>query len=213
MISGGKGSAVVEEVESVENAMSSSPKHRWFRYNLRSVLVATTLMAVYLGIWTSSARRQRASTNAIVALGGSVTYDFQATTGRFVVDAVPVGPAWLRSILGRDWFDSVHGVGLYDADGATDELIAVSLHGVPDTRSLQLDRSNAGFETMAIVSKMKSLRNLMLHDTSVDDRGLQSLCRLSNLENLDLRGTRATEKGIRMLRAALPNCTITADWP
>jgi hypothetical protein len=191
--------------------MIEKRRRRRLRFSLRTALVLTTLVAACLGIWTSAARRQRAATDAIHALGGTVTYDFQAATGKFVANAIPPGPTWLRSILGRDWFDSVQGVGLYDADGATDKQIAASLLGVPDTRSLQLDGSKAGIETMASISRMKSLRNLMLHRTYVDDRGLPYLYELSSLENLDLRGTRVTEKGLQKLRSALPTCSITAD--
>jgi hypothetical protein len=189
------------------------PRHHRLQFSLRTALLLTTVIAVFLGFWTSSARRQRAATDAILALGGSVTYDFQAATGTFVADATPRGPIWLRFMVGRDWFDSVYGVGLYDADGASDEQIADSLRGVPDTRSLQLDRSSASIETMASISRMKSLRNLMLFGTAVDDRGLEHLYKLSSLQNLDLRGTRVTKQGVQKLQSALPNCTISADFP
>jgi hypothetical protein len=161
----------------------------------------------------SSARQQRAATAAIHALGGSVTYDYQAATGQFVRDATPPGPRWLRFLVGRDWFDSVQGVGLYDCDAATDEEIAASLRGVTDVRSLQLDRSNAGNVTMASIGSMALLRNLMMNGTDVDDAGLTYLYRLTELQNLDLRGTRVTEKGVQKLRETLPDCRITAGSP
>ena len=81
------------------------------RFGLRTLLILITLIALSLGWWSSSAMKQSRATVAISTLGGSVTYDYQAATGVFNRNATPAGPLWLRRLIGRDWFDTVHGVG------------------------------------------------------------------------------------------------------
>jgi hypothetical protein len=152
---------------------------RWLRFSLRWALIITTVIAVWLGLRASSAGRQRSAIAAVQAFGGGVTYDYQAATWKFDPHAVPHGASWLRVLLGPDWFDTVHGVGLYDANGAPDDEIAAALRGVPETRSLQLDRSKAGAATLAAIGRMTSLRNLMMYRTAVDDPSLAHLTKLT----------------------------------
>lgn len=188
--------------------MPTLSSRRWLRFGLRTMFTAMTATAVCLALWNSSARTQKDATAAVLVLGGHVTYEHQAATGKFVENATPPGPTWLRSIVGRDWFDTVHGVGLYSANGGSDDQIAATLRGLPDTRSLQLDGSKAGNVTMPRISQMTYLRNLMMCQTVVDDSGLTHLYRLTNLQNLDLRGTKVSPEGVKKLREALPKCNV-----
>ena len=88
------------------------PRHRWFQYSLRSFLVLLTALAVWLGIVVNRAREQREAVKAIEALGGAVAYDWQQDIppGTFPfyspVASQPPGPAWLRRIVGDDFFQN-----------------------------------------------------------------------------------------------------------
>ena len=65
-------------------------------------------------------RKERDAVEAIVKLGGSVTYDYEKVRG-----AKPPGPDWLRKFLGENFFSEVEGVTisgnavLTDAEGPT----------------------------------------------------------------------------------------------
>lgn len=66
--------------------------------------------------------------------------------------------------------------------------------------------SNAGLVHLA---DLKKLVFLSLAYTKIGNRGLIHLYGLSNLKELQLGKTKVTEKGIALLKAALPECNIT----
>ncbi len=69
----------------------------------------------WLGWKVREARQQQTAVSAIQRLGGFVTYDYEFDSqGRDVPNAAPPGPAWLRSLLGDDFFRNAYGVILVD---------------------------------------------------------------------------------------------------
>jgi len=85
---------------------------RYFTFSLRTMFVVLTALAVWLGIVVNRAREQQEAVKAIEAFGGSVFYDWQlqrAANGSkfFQRDGEPGGPAWLRKIIGDDFFQTV----------------------------------------------------------------------------------------------------------
>lgn len=87
--------------------MKPTPR-RWFQYSLRTFLVLMTALAVWLGVVVNRAREQREAVEAIEALGGAVTYDWELEPNR----KEPPGPGWLRTLIGDDFFQEVHEVAL-----------------------------------------------------------------------------------------------------
>jgi len=96
-----------------------SPSRRWFQYSLRSFLVVLTALAVWLGVIVNRARDQREAAEAIGALGGSVSYDYQLSPnlqlqfnpdGTFTLNESKAGPAWLQRLIGDDYFQNVERV-------------------------------------------------------------------------------------------------------
>jgi hypothetical protein len=185
-------------------------QRRWLRFSIRSLLAVVAAVCLLLGCWSSSAMKQARATAAITTLGGNVTYDYQSRTGIFNGNAIPSGPIWLRSLLGRDWFDTVYGVGLPGQRMVSDDDIASELLGLPHTRSLQLDMTHVGDRTLASVRRMSGLIHLSLFGTQITDEGLPNLYGLKKLTALDVRHTALTATGIAQLRAALPDCNIIA---
>jgi hypothetical protein len=72
-------------------------KRRWLQFSLRTLLVAVTLLAVWLGLWTDRARRQRVAVQRVRELGGDIRYDYENQKG-----GQPPGPEWLRRLLGDE---------------------------------------------------------------------------------------------------------------
>jgi len=79
----------------------------WFRFSLRTLLVAVALFGVWLGLRVNAARRQA---QAVVEIrnqrGGSVYYDFESKAEN-PADAKSWVPSWIISRTGPDLFHSV----------------------------------------------------------------------------------------------------------
>ena len=148
---------------------------RWLQFSVRTLLVFVTLSAVactWFVVKLQQARRQREAVKAIVEAGGSVVYDYEVTLGNGVPVAPsaprpkPPGPAWVRKLLGDDFFAKV--------------VVA----------RIQND---AGLEH---VRELTDLEELDLGGTQVTDAGLQHLRKLTRLGRLDLEGTQVTDAGL-----------------
>jgi hypothetical protein len=186
---------------------STEQTRHWTRFSIRTLLILVACISLPLGWWASSAMKQARATAAIKKLGGNVTYSFQVTSAGFRPNATPSGPSWLRTLLGRDWFDSVQGVQANEKT-VNDDNIASALRNLPDTRSLQLDFTQVGDRTLQSVGKMPKLLHLSLYSTNVTDDGLPSLYGLTKLTALELRNTKVTHDGIAKLKQALPACGV-----
>ena len=120
--------------------------------------------------------------------------------GGDIPNAIPPGPAWLRSLLGDDFFGNVHTVflrGEYITDADVERLKefkalrSLSLHGAQVT--------DAGLESLAGLTQ---LTELMLDGTRISDAGLERLPVLAKLDTLLLDGTQVTGVGLEHLKAA-----------
>src|SRR6185437_11305871 len=87
---------------------NESPR-RYLTFSLRTLFVLTTVFAVWLGVVVNRAREQREAVKAIEALGGTVAYDWdEFPFDPFASDKrhTPHGPAWLRWLIGDDYFQN-----------------------------------------------------------------------------------------------------------
>ena len=151
-----------------------SPKRRWFRFSLRTLLVVVVLLCLPLGWFAArlrDAERQRKAVEAIRAAGGAVKYDYQEAGGW---GAEPNAPAWLREVVGDDFFSDV---------------VEVHLLG-----------TTFGDESMEHLKRLTNLNGLGLNDTQVTDAGLDHIKRLPSLEALYLGGTDVTDAGLKSLK-------------
>src|SRR5215471_6511645 len=100
------------------------PKRRWFRFSLRTLLAGVAIVAVLIWIPVRRAREQRQAVDEILRRGGTVRFDFEKTGA-----TEPAGPAWLRRLLGDDYFRTVDEVFL-DGLAVTDDDLKI-LGGLP----------------------------------------------------------------------------------
>jgi len=198
-------------------------RRRWLQYSLRSLLIFTAICAVGAG-WLArrieQKRREREAADSLEKRGAQVVYDYQS----IYPDAEPYGPAWLRGLLGENFFSGVREVTfryrdsrLYDADlkdvGMLTSLESLDTWGQPEIgdaalsnlkrlttlRELSLNGAhitNAGLENL---SGMNRLRVLCLDETPVGDEGMSCLAGLTQLENLSLANTKVGDLGMRRL--------------
>ena len=128
------------------------------------------------------AERQREAVEAIRELGGNVRYDYQFDkAGSLMLEQEPPGPAWLRALVGDDFFADVLHVSFFMAPKAAEVNDVVFEH----------------------VKPLRRLEWLRLRGTQITDPGLLELNRLTELVYLDLSGTHVTDAGLNHLRGLI----------
>ena len=165
-------------------------KRRWFQFHLRVLLIFTLIIAVGCAWLASKKQRERQAVKLILSKGGQVGFDYQKWTtpaGQkgFLPTKEPPGPAWLRAILGNDFFGEVVFV-FFDYNKPSNLTDA-------DLESLK---------------HLTQIEQLWLPGSNVTDAGLVHLRGMTKLRYLDFRGSSVTDAGINDLKKALPNCDI-----
>jgi len=131
------------------------------------------------------AERQRRAVEAIEKAGGWVSYDYEMDedglhTGR----AESSAPAWLRKLLGEDFFADVVAVGF----------------SVPSSSVYSEANTDVGDLGIEHLGALENLEWLNLSDTRVTDGGLQHLRGLTRLEVLWLSCAPITDDGLHDLK-------------
>ena len=172
-------------------------KLRWYQFSLRSLLIFVTLWAIpcsWLGVKMKQAREQKAAVEWILGAKGFVKYDYE-TQG-----ATPPGPAWLRRLLGDDFFAHVSRVDLMGPE-ITDVALE-RLLWLPQLEKLDLFATQTTDTGLRYVEELSNLRELDLVFARVTDAGLGHLKGLSRLRTLDLGYTRVTDAGLEQLKGS-----------
>ena len=167
---------------------------RHYQFRIRTLLVLTAAAAVafsWLAVERTQAAKQQAVVEAIVKLGGSVTYDGLTMTGEMP------GPAWLQKLLGTDFFMAVGGVRLDKTKVADADL--ENLKELSQLHWLYLDDTNITDAGLAHLGGLTKLQALTLSRTRITDAGLTSLKGLTRLYSLMLIGTEVTDAGLEHL--------------
>lgn len=192
---------------------SASRKRRWYQYSLRTLLIVMVLASVgmsWLTVKMRRAARQREAVEAIRKLGGWVVYDYQSGSA---ARPTPPGPAWLRRLLGDDFFAEVTDVQVNREAGLTHLTSFPKLRDLglgycgafsgPDTEALYehlRDLSGTTDATLEHLPELGQLERLRLQYTHVTDAGLERLKGGTHLQGLDLTGTVITDAGVAHLQ-------------
>lgn len=82
--------------------MTNTPKHRWYQFSLKTLLVGLTVLCIgpggYVAYEQTKARKQKAAVEAIEVLGGIV----------FLNDDSPPRSETMRHILGDERFGTLY---------------------------------------------------------------------------------------------------------
>ncbi|MCE9552953.1 MAG: hypothetical protein K8T91_06195 [Planctomycetes bacterium] len=172
-----------------------------FQFRLRTILILTTIIAVWIGWWSYKARQQREVVRVVTRLGGFVTYDFMVDqSGQLVANAPPTIPTWLDV----DYFSNVVRVNL-DGTDVTDADLE-HLKCLAEMRWLNLFNTkitDAGLENLKGLSKLERLE--LGSAAYVTDAGLEHLKGLTQLRGVYLGGTQISDQGEARLRRSLPS--------
>lgn len=177
-------------------------------------MLGTLAVAIWLGITSERARRQRAVSAALREVNATLMYDFQFDgrnvrldqRGNAVGLSTLPGYAGLRSWLGNDYFVNIVEVRLDgmmhagisswktpDADRIDAKLLG-RLGDLPKLRRLSLASVNVTTEGWDQIGRLSGLQSLNLDGVSINKESWAHLARLSKLEWLHLG---AIESGVR----------------
>ena len=174
-------------------------KRRWFQFSLRTLLIFMLVCAVacaWLGRMIEQKRRERGAVEAIRKAGGSVLYDYQVQpSGRRMRFAEPTGPAWLRSLLGDNFFSDVDSVNLNDPLRSAAAL-AGPIEELEDIKRLDLSGAKLTDDDLDHLKGLAQLQTLWLAGNKISDAGLAKLGVLSQIKKLGLKGTKITDDGL-----------------
>ncbi len=139
----------------------------------------------WLAIEMHKARRQKEIVAAIVGSGGSVLYEYQTLLyeesvhkSGSPVTGEPSSPAWLRNLLGQEFFHTVTTAFVY---------------------------SDKGLQRL---KELPHLQRAYLVGSQIGDEGLRNLEGCVRLRKLYLDDTQVTDGGVKKLQQALPDCEI-----
>jgi hypothetical protein len=177
-------------------------KRRWYQFRLRALLLLMAAFALWLGIKVHRVRQQEEAIQAVLDLGGTVYYDYQLeqdSYGRTTIDreAPPSGPAWLRAVVGEEYFREVTDVSLRDTKASDAELELLAK--LPGLQSLDLANSPVSSDGLVHLRGLRKLRALSLCNTDVDDSGMKHIGRLTGLQRLSLWNTKVGDDGLEQL--------------
>jgi hypothetical protein len=201
------------------------PKRRWFQFSLRTLLLVTAALAIWLGQVTERVRRQRKAVESLTAIQADIFYNanfchddarpLAFSLGQFYYhvterdwqhddeDEAPRGPKWLQDWIGVDYFRSVIAVDLRGASPGG-EIAGEILADVSQLRCLEglnLDGVESLTDAdLAHLKRLTSLHHLFLKETHITDAGLANLAGLTNLRYLSLAGTKITDAGLSHLQ-------------
>ena len=187
------------------------------RFGLRTLLLLTTVLAVWLGIHLQRTKAQREAVDAIQKYGGWVRYDYQFPSGAYADSdykgkALPLVPAYLIQLLGIDFFCSVVQVNLnYSEDSGArlenhnqSDAALQHLPNLPNLRVLLLSDGQATDDSLRYVGKLKRLETLYMWDVAkVGDTGVAHLAYLSRLKYVHISTSRITDKSLEIF-AGMP---------
>ena len=199
---------------------------RWYQFSLRTLLVLVLLASVgmsWLAVRMQRAKRQREAVEEIRRLGGEVMYDHKwIAPGSSIPNPEAPGPAWLRKLLGDDFFASVTWVALGEPEMRATGLEYLTwmpqfpelyphrtqvtdaalehLKGFTKLRTLYLVGTEVTDAALERLKGLTHLQELFLGDAQVTDAGLVHLKGLTQLETLDLISTEVTDAGLEHLK-------------
>ncbi len=192
-----------------ERASRGNSKRRWLRYSLSTLLLMMTACAMIFGLWFRTlerqARRQASAAKAIEELDGLLFFDYQLSSGTLDRTTTPTGPAWLRRMIGEDYFRRAEIIDLAFKSGfpiwpskITDQDL-IHLESLPHLHTVEIGRNPLTDKGLAHLQGLSKLKTLYLNSTLITGTGCQHLRQLPRFEWLVLSNSPVTDQGLRQV--------------
>ena len=157
------------------------------RYSLRGLLIAITVLALWLGWHCSRAQRQHRAVAWLQAKGCFIGYDYQVNpTGGVEHDAKPSLPNWIGKTIGQDYFHRVVKV-RFEQPLVLDDALMDRLNDLPDLCHLEGRHCRLALGVERRFAELPKVEDLELEECSLNDAQLAALGSLTNLRILNLQ--------------------------
>ena len=188
-------------------SMGKKRKPRLWTVSLRAFFVLVTLFAIWLGFSVSRANKQRKAVAALSKFDATVHYEHQLDLATMHVDheAEPIGPKWLRGLVGEDLFSSVNSIFIASRSDrpVTDDSVKTlmpHLQALPRLKKLDLFNADGLTDvSLAELSRLENLEHLWGDSSSITADGVSQLTSLNHLKRLTL-GNSLDDKGLEHLQ-------------
>lgn len=168
---------------------------RWSQLTLRGLLIATLIIAIFLGYRTNIARREKPSLDLLLEHGCSPRYRHD------IFGNLPaIAPRSVREAIGVEHFGSVVRLNFADGYPRSDEAFSMldRLPNVTVVNTHGASITDVGIAPIACLTRLNCLR--LNNANNVTNRGIKNLSSLTELNLLDLSGTGITDQGLSDLR-------------
>ncbi len=158
-----------------------------FRWQLRTLLLLTTLIACCLAFyakWIQPYRIQFDARQKLGLLGAGMKVE-------------AADPAWMSMLVGQERFH--HVVSCRLEYNRRKDLDLAPIADMPHLRRLYLNASDVDDEDARYIGRLQNLERLSLWDTRITDAGLPDIARCAQLQVLDLHSTCITDRGLASL--------------
>jgi hypothetical protein len=175
---------------------------------MAGVLVITSGLA-----WLAHAiREQRLAKDMILRHGGVFFYEFEPQTVTRYTRKTFV-PAWLRTLIGEDYFHDVTWVRIEGSRFGDLEL--AQLRALDRIESLSIVEAAITDDGLRDLRGRTALKGLFLGGNWIGDRGIDllDLGSMPQLQVLELRSTQVSDEKIAELRRRFPKLDILDDGP
>ena len=191
---------------------------RQFQFSIRTLLVLVVVVALpcsWFAVEMKKAREQNAAIAAIAECGGEThsAYKIDASGLLTLNGRQPLGPRWLRRLLGEDFFSDIAVADFGHRPVMTDrpnlmggQWLNRPFHGMYIESDHWIDNVQGRVTDAQLAEYLKALPEihvLILEGTEVTDAGLEHLKKLTQLQKLELGDTHITDSGLQYL-AGLP---------
>jgi hypothetical protein len=187
----------VDEHPSPDQLKSRADRPRLLLRIAVGVLLVAGMFYGWAAMGRQKASKQSEAVRAVLDAGGVVYWDYQWKDGQADLTGRPRQPAWLRRLVGEEFF---HRAVAVDLRKVTDLSQAVeSLPLLPYLTALDASGTDLDDDDVKFLRRLAGLRRLELAGTAITDDGLVQLDQLANLNHLSLASTRVTDEAIDVL--------------
>ena len=184
--------------------MTTTSKRQWLRFSLRTLLIAMTVLAIWLAFYVKSYRDRRAAVATIESLGGVMGIHY-------------MGPEWIRSrVKDEKYFWDPAGVHFGNAaDRLTDADVATVVPYLTKFQRLQdlsIPGPNITDEAIPLLIPLADkIVYLDLSRSRISLDAIKYLKKFSKLERLIVSNSSLSPSDIEEFKKELPNCNIESQ--